>query len=340
MVLTGVNSEIGVSGRNAVELAVEEINAEGGVNGRKIELFVRDDGSEREQALAVDEELRGKGVVAIIGHMISASGTLAVQVATEKQFPIVSPTISSSDYVGKDDYLFRLLGDSSSQGLTLAKYAYDDLKLRKIASYFDPSNLSYTAAVERAFRKEFESRGGTVLPAKAFTSDIKQDLNHIVEVLRKTKCDGILSVASPGDNAALCAFLEKKGSVLPVLTGMWSMTPDLIQIGGRSIDRMRLAGLMETSSLAPAYRRFASAYESRFGSQPTFSSVYSYEATRYLAAALSKARSLRGRDIKEALLSLGKFEGLQDSFVMDRFGDPDRSFFVFAVREGRFEKIK
>jgi len=340
MVLTGLNSEIGVSGRNAVQLAVDEMNAEGGARGRKIELIIRDDGSDSERALAVDEELRAKGAVAIIGHMISASGALAVKAATGMEFPIISPTISSSDYVGKDDYLFRVLGDSGMQGNVLAGYAYKEMKLRRIATLFESTNRSYTASVETAFRREFESLGGTVLPAIAFPSGIGFDLNPIADALRKTDCDGVLSVAGAADNAALCALLEKKGSGLPVFAGMWSMTPDLIQLGGRSADRIIISGLMDSDSASPSYRRFVDGYEKRFGFPPTFASLYSYEAARYLVAAIEKSRSLRGKDIKEAMLSLGQFEGLQDSFTLDRFGDPDRSFSVFGVRDGRFVKIK
>lgn len=340
MVLTGINSEIGVSGRNAVELAAEEINREGGVLGRRIELLVRNDGSESEQALAVDEELREKGVVAIIGHMISASGKRAAEVAAEKEFPIISPTISSSEYAGKDDYLFRMVGDSRYQGIALARYAHQALNARKIGSIVDALNISYSSSVESSFRVEFEAVGGTVLSAAAFPHDDLKALSALIDGFIGKRCDAIISVLGPKDSATLCALLEKKNSSFPVLAGTWAMTPDLIQLGGRSADRMRIAGLVDTSAITPKYQKFFNAYKERFGSEPTFASVYSYEALRYLAAALEKARSFRGRDIKEALLSLGTFEGLQDSFKLDSFGDADRAYSIFAVRDGRFVSLK
>lgn len=340
MVLTGLNSEIGVTGRNGAELAAERINAAGGVRGRPIELIVRDDKGESDTAEEVDAKLAEEGVVAIIGHMASSSGLKAIPAATTHELPLISPTISSSSYSGKDDYFFRVIGENSLQGKALATYAYEDLGLRRVAAAYEWTNRAYTAEVYLSFREEFERRGGLVAEALTFSTFIGFDYGPTLVRLLAFKPDGLLSVAGPADNATLCALLEKRGLALPVLAGMWSMTGDLIQLGGRSADRMIVAGTIDPEADTGAFRDFDRAYRERYGTPPSFSSVHSYEAVRLLASAMEKSSSWRGADLKKAILTLGRIEGLQDDFTFDRFGDADRPYKVFRVTDGRFTRVR
>jgi branched-chain amino acid transport system substrate-binding protein len=340
MVLTGLNSEIGVTGRNGAELAVEQINAAGGVRGRSLELLVRDDKGDADAAADVDAKLAAAGVVAIIGHMASSSGLKAVPAAGALKLPLISPTISSSAYSGKDDYFFRVIGENSLQGVALAAYAYEDLGLRRVAAAYEWTNRAYTADVFQSFREEFERRGGAVSDAVTFTTAVGFDYGPTLTRMLEFRPDGLLSVAGPADNAALCALLERRASPLPVLAGMWSMTQDLIQLGGRSADRMILAGSMDPASDTDSFRAFDEAYRERYGAAPSFSSVHSYEAVRLLAAALKRSSSLRGEDIRAAILDLDRIDGLQDDFTFDRFGDADRPYKVFRVVDGRFTRVR
>jgi branched-chain amino acid transport system substrate-binding protein len=339
MVLTGLNSEIGVTGRNGAELAAESINAAGGVRGRPIELIVRDDKGDPDVAEEIDAKLAEEGVVAIVGHMASSLGLKAIPAATSHELPLISPTISSSAYSRKDDYFFRVIGENSLQGKALAAYAYN-LGLRRVAAAYEWTNRAYTAEVYLSFRDEFERRGGMVADAATFSTFVGFDYGPTLVRLLAFKPDGLLSVAGPADNAALCALLEKRGSTLPVLAGMWSMTGDLIQLGGRSADRMIVAGTMDPASDTGAFRDFDRAYRERYGTSPSFSSVHSYEAVRLLASALEKSPSWRGADLKKAILTLGRIEGLQDDFTFDRFGDADRPYKIFRVIDGRFARVR
>ncbi len=340
MVLTGVNSEIGVTGRNGAVLAADRINAAGGIRGRRIELLVRDDKGDADLAETVDAELAAEGVVAIIGHMASASGLRAVPAASSRAIPLISPTISSTAFSGKDDYFFRVIGENALQGAALAAYAYEDLGLRRIAGAYELTNRAYTATVYDSFKEEFERRGGKVAPAETFVSTVGFDYGPVLQKMRSFAPDGLLSVAGPADNAALCSLLERAASDLPVFAGMWSMTEDLIQLGGRSADRMVVAGSVDPASAEGPYRDFRAAYRKRYGAEPTFSSVHAYEALGILAAALERSRAAGGEALKAAILDLGEIEGLQGRFSFDRYGDADRPYMVFRVTDGRFARVR
>ena len=340
VVQTGLTSEIGINARNGAQIAIDRINAAGGARGRNLKALFRDDKDDPEEAERVDAELAEAGVVSIIGHMSSRSGPLAVQGAARRRIPLISPTISSPEFTGKDDYFFRVIAENSGQGAALAAYAYEDLKLRKIAAAYESSNRSYTETVYSSFKREFESRGGQVAEPYVFTSSAAFAYSEGADRLIASGAEGILSVASPLDNAKLCAELDRRASRLPVLAGMWSMTGDLLEFGGRSVDRMVIAGVIDADSSSPAYTEFESEYRRRFGSEPSFASVYAYESVMLLASALERSRTTAGPDLKRQLEAIGTMIGLQDTFSMDPFGDADRDYMVFGVKNGAFVRLR
>ena len=106
--LTGIQAELGVQERNGVQMAVETINATGGVAGRKIELVIRDDRGIPEKAQAADRELIKAGVLAIIGHATSAQTQAGLEVTNPAKVVLLGPTVSTLELSGLDDYFFRI----------------------------------------------------------------------------------------------------------------------------------------------------------------------------------------------------------------------------------------
>ena len=340
LVLTGINSEIGVTGRNGAELALARINAAGGVKGRQLVFVIRDDKNDPDEAVKADEELLSAGVVAIIGHMSSRSGLKAIPYMNDRSKLLISPTISSAAYNAKDDWFFRMIAPNDRQGRNLAEYAYRDLGLRRISSAYEYSNRAYTENVYRSFKTAFEALGGKVDEAVVLESTKDFDFRGFAARLAASKPDGILSVASPYENGNLCQQLALLGSDLPVFAGMWAMTEDLLRYGGKTADRMRIAGAMDPTSKKQRFLEFGEEYKKRYGENPTFASVYSFEAVEVLASAMRRASSFEPADLKKALLSLGEIDGLQDRFSFDGFGDTDRGYLVFSVRDGAFHRVR
>lgn len=337
LVLTGLTSRIGIAGRNGALLAAERINAEGGIRGRRLELLPRDDFEDPDKALEVDRALAEEGVVALVGHMASRTGLKAAEFAAERRLPLVSPTISSTDYSGKDDYFFRIIGSNALMGKTLAAYARK-AGLSRAAAAYESTNRSYTVPFFEGFKAEFERQGGVVLRPRSFATSASLDYGAMVEDLLGEGPDAVFVVASPFDTAEVCQALQKRGSPLPVLAAMWAMTDDLFVFGGRSVERLVGVMYLDPEDDSPAYRAFREEYSRRYGEEPSFASAYGYDAVMVLAKALAAARGLDGPSIKEALLGIGRFEGLQGEIVLDRFGDCEKEPFVFRVRDGRFRR--
>lgn len=339
LVLTGINSEIGVTGRNGAQLALNRINAAGGVNGRQLEFVIRDDKDDPDQAVIADSDLIQAGVVAIIGHMTSRSGLKSIPYLNEHSKLIISPTITSAVYNARDDWLFRMIAPCDRQGRRLAEYAYQELGLRKVAAAYEYSNRSYTEIVYKSFKNAFEGLGGKVDEGIPFSSSKDFDYRFLADRLTRSRPDGIVSIAGPFDNGNLCQQLTIQKSNLPVLTGMWSMTEDILRYGGKATNRMIIAGSMDPDSEKHRFKIFKEEYKRRYGENPTFASVYTFEAVEVLSSALQRTDSLDSENLKKALLGLGRIDGLQDDFAFDSFGDTDREYSIFKISEGKFSRI-
>jgi branched-chain amino acid transport system substrate-binding protein len=168
--LTGRYSDLGVAGRNGATLAVEHINEAGGIQGRLVELIVKDDKNDPDVAVQVDKELINEGVAAIIGHMTSSMSKAAVPLINEKQIVMVSPTTTTNDLTGLDDYFFRTSTPDLEQSRQLIRYTFNEQKLRTLAVVYDLSNPAYSEGWYHNAKAEFESLGGTFSTAVTFTS--------------------------------------------------------------------------------------------------------------------------------------------------------------------------
>lgn len=336
--LTGLTSAIGVQGRNGMEMAVDEINASGGIRGRPLELAVHNDGDTAEGGVQADEALIARGAVALVGHMSSLSASKSVAYTTEQKTVLISPTASSTDFSGKDDYFFRVIGPNDQQGRTLAAEALSR-GYRSAAVVINAINLSYTEAVYRGFKDAFETGGGTVYEPGLITVQSGFDYDELLKNLLLEQPEMLLCASSSFDVASLRQSMVKNGTTVPTFASMWSRTPDLMVFGGRAVEGVILAEGASFASDNPAELEFRTEYMQRYGEEPTFASLYSYESIQMLALALKTAKKLDGPGIKAAIETLGPFKGLVDLIELDRFGDSARPYGLTEVTGGQFKPL-
>lgn len=338
--LTGNSSEISVNGRNAVLLAVEEANQAGGIKGRKIELLSEDDKNDKTAALAADRRLAEQGVTAIIGHMTSGMAELTVPLVNEQNIIMMSPTISLDSLSGIDDNFVRVVSSNKLQGDFLAEMAFKTKKAKRFAVIYDQRNKAFAQPVRSFFSKSIESYGGQIVATETFKNGSNGDYSAIAKKISEIDADGILLIASSVDAAMFCQQFAKQGIKLPVFMPMWAMTNDLIKQGGPAVEGTYLISIIDFESTNPDYIKFKKAYYEKYGSEATFASVLSYEAAKVLFESINNAQELTAVSIKNALLKKGIFKGLQGDIVIDQYGDTDRGFHLYMVRNGSFVRVK
>ncbi len=333
--LTGSYSDLGVQGRNGASLAIEEINAQGGIAGHPLRLVVRDDANDPETAKAVDRELIEHGVVAIIGHMTSSQSVAALPVINEAGVVLLSPTTSTPRLSGKDDYFFRIQTSTAQAARALGRYARTRLDLQRINVIEDTSNAAYTAPFLSNFQDTFYRSGQGVGQQCRFHSEMEQDWPLLAECLLQTPSDGILLLTSARDAASLLPILRHNAPQRVILSSGWATTRSLLTLGGASANQVYAAERNFPAERSPAYLNFVDSYRQRFGSSPSFAAVNGYDAVRVLARALTKTGGQRD-GLRRALANIEKFPSLFGPLGFDAFGDALAPTHIFQVQSGSY----
>lgn len=334
--LSGRVADLGEAGRNGALLAVEEANAGGGVKGRQVELLIFDDAQNMQAALKAIQALVAAKVVAVIGPMTSAMGEAVLASANRAGLVLVSPTITASSLAGQDDVLFRVAPSVNEDTRLSAAHAYAR-GIRRVAAAYDLSNRAYTADWMDHFRQDFAALGGTVLLAATFSSGEDGSYAAALKQIAASRPDGLLLVANAVDTVRLTQLARNLGWTQPVMAATWAATEHLIELGGRTVEGMVLTQFFDRNDTSARYLAFAQAFRARFKQEPGFASVAAYDATQ---ATLSALRAGTDQPLRQALISSGPFDGLQERWRFDGNGDAQRPTHLTVVRAGKFQMIQ
>ena len=333
--LTGPYSDLGIHGRNGARLAVEDINTAGGIHGHPIELIVIDDDGTPAGAIQAVYELADRGVVAIIGHMVSSLSMAALPAAEEKQLPLISPTTSTPLLRGRKDLFFRVQLTTDAAARALGRWVTGKPPVRTLATVRDLRNNTYSEPWEAAFVKEFESLGGNVCCRLVYKNLDPSVLVDFATQVKTWRPDAILLISSAQDAALfLRAMNEHQIHSLCISSG-WAQTEAFLVEAGLSAQKVLFAADNVPADSSPTLREFSWRYRQRFGVVPSFAAVRAYEAVRFLGMALHDAGGRR-EDLVKALSRPRRWDGLYGTIHIDEFGDTSGPYFIVTVRDGRF----
>lgn len=336
--LTGKQAELGVQERNGTLLAIEEINASGGIAGRKISLIIHDDKGITKEAQAGDRELIKKGAIAIIGHATTAQTLAGLQVTNPANVVMISSTVSTPELSGIDDYFFRVQQSFKSSSENFAEYVYKNRGITNVSIIYDSDNTEYAKKYSEIFCNKFKFLGGSIIEEVRFSSTLEPDFAPIISKLSDSKAEGLLIIASDIDTALIAQRARIMGWQVPMFTSSWAQTETLINDGGQAVEGMIIEQPYNLTNNSQESVSFRTRYKERFGNEPSFGSAYSYEATLVLAEALKKTNGNK-EGLKEALLKTNNFRGVMDTFSLDMFGDAHRTWHLSTISDGDFIMI-
>ncbi|HLN80620.1 MAG TPA: ABC transporter substrate-binding protein [Thermoanaerobaculia bacterium] len=337
--LTGPTATFAQSGRNGVQMAVEELNAAGGVlGGKHIELLVEDDrGEASEAASAVSKLITRDHVVALIGEQASSRTIAAAPIAQNYGVPMISPTSTSADVTKKGDYIFRVCFTDPYQGAVLSSFARENLKANTAAQLVDVRN-DYSVGLAQAFRESFEKAGGRILAEQNY-SEGDSDFSAQLTAIRPLDPD-VLVVPGYYTDAGLIARQAKALGIRATLLGGdgWD-SPKLTEIGGDTVEGAYFSNHYSVDDPSPAVQQFVAAYRKKYGANPDSIAALSYDAARLLADAIRRAGSTEGKRMRDALAETKDFSGVSGMIKMDADRNPIKPAVVLKVEGGRFRFV-
>jgi branched-chain amino acid transport system substrate-binding protein len=337
--LTGKQSEPGVNLRNSVQMAVDEINLAGGIDGRRIELKIEDDLGTPEGARVAENRLIDSGVVAVIGHYTSNQTLEGYAVTQQRGTILISGTASTSLLSGKKDLFFRSVVATDTMGQGFAYYIRQQRGLARIAILYDQDNNTYAEPMSQAFSETFRSLGGNIVDQVKFSAAAAPDFAPLVKNLKTAQPDGILLIASPTNSAVIAQVIYLSGWRIPLFSSSWGQGDALIQNGGDAVEDMEIIIAIDINDPASELRDFKTRYQKLFSRPPIFTAIEGYETMQILATALKKTGG-EANGLAEALMGLKNFQGLTGSIRLNEYGDAIRPLYIQKVHNRSFETIQ
>jgi ABC-type branched-subunit amino acid transport system substrate-binding protein len=334
--LTGHDAESGIATRNGVELAVLEANAHGGVNGRPLALRVYDDQSTPAGAASMATRLvKTDHVSIIIGEAISASSLAMAPVAQAGQVPMLSPASTNPGVTEVGDFIFRACFTDVFQGRAMARYAREALHVKNVAVLTEQGS-AYSEGLGSEFRLGFEATGGRVVLAGSYS---KGD-TVFREQLLGVRAAGAEALYLPGyvGEVVLIAQQARQLGIAATLLGAdaWD-SAKLRETGGGWIRDSFIT--THVSPDDPKWKELARRYEGVFNMVPDARAALGYDAARVAIAAMTRAGSLSGPALRDALAQTHDFPGVTGPITIDAQRNAVKPLVILEVGERALELV-
>ncbi len=332
--LTGDTATFGQTTHEGIELAVEQINASGGVKGRPLKLFTEDDEGKPDQAALVAEKLITQDRVRVLIGEVASSDSLAVApIAQRYGVPMISPSSTNPKVTQQGDYIFRVCFIDSFQGQVAAKFARDTLKCRRAAVLRDERS-DYSLGLADVFSRDFKALGGTIVADKAYMGgDV--DFKAQLAAIRAAHPDVVYVPGYYGEVGLIARQARALGITVPLLGGDGWESEELFKIGGAALEGCYFTNHCAPDSPDPVVRRFVATYEARWHHEPGALAMLGYDAVRVAADALKRAPNLDGNSIREALAATRDFPGVTGRISMDADRNAIKSAVILEIKGGR-----
>lgn len=335
---TGATGSFGILQKQGIDMAVEEINAAGGINGKKIRMINYDNKSENDETVAVVNRLISQdGVLAIIGETTSGKSKIGAQIAQANKIVMLTPSATNPDVTKAGNYIFRACFIDPFQGLVMAKFMTENLKFKKAAILRDVKS-DYSVGLSDVFAAELKKMGGEVVIDVSYQEgdiDFKSQLTAI-------KAKNVDAIFVPGyyNEVALIAKQAKElGMKQPLLGGDGWSSPKLYEIAKDAINGSYFSNHYTTESTDPKTIEFVKNFKAKYNEDADVMAALAYDAVFILAEAIKNTKEVTSANIRNELAKIKDFHGVTGKMSMNENRDAVKSAVVVQVQGNNYKFI-
>ena len=334
--LTGPTFNFGESAKNGVLMAADEINLAGGIDGRRLDVVIDDDGGSPEKAAGLTARLIEEDkVVAIIGAGTSGNSRAAAPKAQSSKIPLISPSSTDPAVTQVGDYIFRACFVDAFQGEVMARFAANTLKAKKAAILFD-FNSPYGRGLTDYFELSFSKLGGQIVNKLSYTQS-DMDFKGQLSTIQASAPDVIYIPGYYGDVAVIAKQARLIGLNQPLLGADGWDAPELWQLGGDALNGSYITTHYSVDDPSPAIQRFVQDYKQRYGNLlPDAHAALAYDAMRVLADAITRARTTEATQLRDALAKTKDFAGVTGVISMDAERNAVKPAVVLKLMDAKY----
>lgn len=344
--LTGDVPAVGASCKNAAEMAVAEINDAGGIQlGDKkyrIKLLIEDNAGKADQSASSAQKLiTQQKVTAIVGPNASRYALPAAEIAETSKVILITPwstapkaTLDSRTGASKK-YVFRACFIDPFQGRVLAKFALDNLKLKKAAVLYDVAS-EYNKGIAEFFKEVYEQNGGKVVAFETYTTNDK-DFSSQLTKIKQAGPDVIFLPNYYSEVPLQIQQAKRLGITVPFIgSDSWG-SEELVKLCGKDCNDYYFSTHYAADASTDATRKFIASYKTKYGTTPDDVAALTYDSFGLLWQALKTAGKNDRQAVRDALAKIPQYEGVTGNMQFkEGSGDPVKSAVILKIKDGKF----
>ncbi|WAM35800.1 ABC transporter substrate-binding protein [Caldicellulosiruptor acetigenus] len=339
--LSGAVAQFGQRNLEGLRMAIDEINSKGGVLGKKIELVVYDNKSDKTEALNIATRLATKeNVLAMLSPVTSGATKSASIAATRYKVPLVSATatddsVTIDERTGKTKaYVFRICFNDSFQGSVMANFALKTLKLKTAAIIYDASS-DYSKGLYKNFKETFTKGGGKVVAEEAFVKG-EQDFNGILTKIRDKKPQALFAPVYYDEAGLIIKQARELGMWIPILGSDGFDDPKVVEkAGSKYATNVFFSTHYSSQDTDKRVQEFKKKYQAKYKIEPNALSALGYDLGYFIADAIKRANSTTDREkLRRALENTKNFVGVTGIISIDAKHNAKKSAVIIEIKNG------
>ncbi|MBU0973313.1 MAG: branched-chain amino acid ABC transporter substrate-binding protein [Proteobacteria bacterium] len=337
-VISGDLAPYGISSVRGIEIAIEDINAKGGVLGKQLELLIGDDVCKPEVAVNMATKLVSDGAQMIVGHVCSGCTIAANKIYKDANLLVVSPASTNDDLTLKGEHpnFFRTIAYDGAQATLMTNFVKNDLKVKKVALIHDKGD--YGKGQMELAQAAFEKLGGIEIVLFEGVTTGAVDFSAIVQKIKRSEAQVTMWGGYHSDASKIVQLLKKKRVDTIFFGGDGIIGDNFTTLAGKYSEGVYATGPNDTSS-NPLYQELAAKHQKKYGEDPGTFFYNGYACVQALAMAAEKAGSVDFDKMKAAMYEL-KIDSPLGPIGFDKNGDViGAGFSVYKVMDGKYKQV-
>jgi branched-chain amino acid transport system substrate-binding protein len=334
--LSGPDSTFGTDTRAGIELALAEVNATGGIQGKKVRVLYEDDKSTTQEASQKVRQLIDRDkVVAVLGEVASSRTLAGGLVANTKHVPLITPSSTAVEVTQGRDWVFRVCFTDDQQGRVAARFVKNDLKKTKGGIFFAAQD-TYSSGLAKSFRDEFKKLGGEIVIDEGYQKGETNFTSYLNEL--KSNHPEIVFVPNYYNEMVQIARQAKQVG-LPGATFVggdgWD-SANLLEGAGAELE-----GAYFTNHYAPDVpwensKKFVDRFHAKYKQTPSSLAAQGYDAAGLLFDAMRRAPVLTPEAIRKAIAETKNFAGATGTLTMDANRNAEKPIVLVKIQNKKF----
>jgi branched-chain amino acid transport system substrate-binding protein len=337
--LTGKEATFGQMSHNGTQMAIDEINAAGGLLGKKLQLVCEDTQSKAgEPATVVKKLISRDRVIAILGEVASSRSLEAAPICQQSRIPMISPSSTNPKVTETGDYIFRVCFIDPFQGTVMANFATKTLKIKNVALLTDVKS-DYSMGLAKFFKEQFAANGGKLVSERDYSGGDK-DFKAQLTAIKAAKPEGLFIPGYYTDVGLMLRQAQQLGLNIPIFGGDGWESTKLMEIGGRAAEGTYFSTHFSPEDKTPTVQNFVKNFKAKHKEAPDAMAALGYDSAMILADAIKRAKSFEPSAVREALAATKSFHGVTGTTTLDEKRNATKPAVINTIKNGRVKYME